>query len=207
MPPGPARSSSIRSSSVKIDSEEIRISAASRSAAWGSIEPSVSMSSVSLSKSVRWPTRACSTEYATRRTGEKIESIGITPIGWSGDLFSSAGRYPRPRPIVRYSSSLVFFSSVAMCASGLRISTPEGRSMSRAVISPGPVTTSGASISVASECMRQTTPLRLRTMSVTSSVTPLIVENSCATPSMRTEVTAAPASDASSTRRSEFPNV
>jgi hypothetical protein len=35
---------------------------ASRSAVVGSIEPSVSMSSVSLSKSVRWPTRACSTE-------------------------------------------------------------------------------------------------------------------------------------------------
>src|SRR4051794_40647280 len=49
MPPGPARSSSMRSSSVKIDSEEIRISAASRSAACGSIDPSVSMSSVSLS--------------------------------------------------------------------------------------------------------------------------------------------------------------
>ena len=65
--------------------------------------------------------------------------------------------------------------------------------MSRAVMSPGPVTTSGASISVASECMRHTMPLRLRTMSVTSSVTPLMVENSCATPSIRTEVTAAPA--------------
>src|SRR5687768_18085171 len=46
-------------------------------------------------------------------------------------------------------------------------------------------------------------PLRLRTMSVTSSVTPLMVENSCATPSMRTDVTAAPESEASSTRRSE----
>ena len=32
-------------------------------------------------------------------------------------------------------------------------------------------------------------------MSVTSSVTPLMVENSCATPSMRIDVTAAPASD------------
>ena len=79
--------------------------------------------------------------------------------------------------------------------------------MSFAVISPGPVTTSGASISVASECIRQTTPLRLRTMSVTSSLTPGIVENSCATPSMRTLVTAAPASEDSSTRRSELPNV
>ena len=44
-------------------------------------------------------------------------------------------------------------------------------------------------------------------MSVTSSLTPLIVENSCATPSMRTDVTAAPTRDDSSTRRSELPNV
>ena len=44
-------------------------------------------------------------------------------------------------------------------------------------------------------------------MSVTSSFTPEIVENSCATPSIRTLVTAAPASDESSTRRSELPNV
>jgi len=102
---------------------------------------------------------------------------------------------------------LVFFSSVAMWTSGLRISTPAGRSMSCAVISPGPVTTSGASTSVASECMRHTMPLRLRTMSVTSSVTPLMVENSWATPSMRTLVTAAPARELSSTRRSELPNV
>ena len=79
--------------------------------------------------------------------------------------------------------------------------------MSLAVISPGPVTTSGASTSLASECIRQTTPFRFRTMSVTSSLTPVIVENSCATPSMRTLVTAAPASEESSTRRSELPNV
>ena len=44
-------------------------------------------------------------------------------------------------------------------------------------------------------------------MSVTSSLTPLIVENSWATPSIRTLVTAAPASDDSRTRRSELPNV
>ncbi len=106
-----------------------------------------------------------------------------------------------------YSSSFVFFSSVAMCTSGLRISTPAGRSMSFAVISPGPLTTSGASTSVASECIRQTTPFRFSTMSVTSSLTPWMVENSCATPSMRTLVTAAPAREESSTRRSELPNV
>jgi hypothetical protein len=50
-------------------------------------------------------------------------------------------------------------------------------------------------------------PLRLRMMSVTSSLTPVSVENSCATPSILTEVTAAPSSDESSTRRSELPNV
>src|SRR3954454_6978529 len=94
-----------------------------------------------------------------------------------------------------------------MCASGFRSSTPDGRSMSPAVTSPGPVATRGTSISAASECIRATISLRLRTMSVTSSFTPVIVENSCATPSMRTLVTAAPASDDSRTRRSELPNV
>src|SRR4051812_20511517 len=67
-----------------------------------------------------------------------------------------------------------------MCASGFRISTPEGRSMSPAVTSPGPLATSGTSISAASECIRATISLRLRTMSVTSSFTPEMVENSCA---------------------------
>src|SRR3984885_13472170 len=50
IPGAPAsRSSTTRSASVKMASCEIRISAASRRAACGSIEPSVSMSSVSLS--------------------------------------------------------------------------------------------------------------------------------------------------------------
>ena len=54
---------------------------------------------------------------------------------------------------------------------------------------------------------RQIRPLRLRMMSVTSSRTPGSVVNSCATPSIFTEVTAAPSRDESSTRRREFPNV
>src|SRR5439155_7027934 len=48
---------------------------------------------------------------------------------------------------------------------------------------------------------------RLRMMSVTSSRTPCSVVNSCEIPSIFTEVTAAPSSDESSTRRSELPNV
>ncbi len=42
-------------------------------------------------------------------------------------------------------------------------------------------------------------------MSVTSSRTPLIDENSCCTPSIFTEVTAAPSMLESRTRRSAFP--
>jgi hypothetical protein len=41
---------------------------------------------------VRCPTRDESTSYETRRTGEKIESIGITPIVVSGPRFWSAGQ-------------------------------------------------------------------------------------------------------------------
>jgi hypothetical protein len=51
------------------------------------------------------------------------------------------------------------------------------------------------------------TCFRFSTISVTSSMTPGNVENSCSTPSMRTEVIAAPCSDDSSTRRSALPSV
>ena len=44
-------------------------------------------------------------------------------------------------------------------------------------------------------------------MSVTSSVTPGTVENSCSTPSILMLVTAAPGIDDSSVRRSELPMV
>ncbi len=44
-------------------------------------------------------------------------------------------------------------------------------------------------------------------MSVTSSVTPGIVENSCWTPSMRTAVMAVPPRDERRTRRNAFPIV
>jgi hypothetical protein len=55
--------------------------------------------------------------------------------------------------------------------------------------------------------MRTTMSFRFRTMSVTSSFTPETVENSCATPSIRTLVIAAPPRDDSSTRRRLLPNV
>src|SRR3954463_5765164 len=49
--------------------------------------------------------------------------------------------------------------------------------------------------------------LMLRTMSVTSSRTPGIEENSCSTPSICTEVIAAPCSDDKRMRRSALPSV
>ena len=52
-----------------------------------------------------------------------------------------------------------------------------------------------------------TSSLRFRMMSVTSSLTPSTVVNSCSTPSMRMLVTAAPGIDDSKVRRSELPRV
>ena len=52
-----------------------------------------------------------------------------------------------------------------------------------------------------------TRPLTFKTMSVTSSTTPLALVNSCWTPSMRTLVAATPGREFKSTRRRELPSV
>ena len=54
---------------------------------------------------------------------------------------------------------------------------------------------------------RSTSSFRFKMMSVTSSLTFGIIENSCSTPSMRTDEIAAPGIDDSSVRRSELPTV
>ena len=79
-----------RSMSAKRLNSRTRISAACESEAWGVVVPSVSISRLSLSKLVIWPTRVFSTEKFTRRTGEKMASTGMTPIGMSS--VCSAGR-------------------------------------------------------------------------------------------------------------------
>ena len=79
--------------------------------------------------------------------------------------------------------------------------------MSAAVTVPSPFAVSRTSTSGDSPWRMQTSCFRLSRMSVTSSRTPGSVVNSCATPSILTEVTAAPSSEESSTRRSELPNV
>src|SRR5262245_4396436 len=57
-----------------------------------------------------------------------------------------------------------------------------------------------------SPCILMAMSLMLRTMSVTSSRTPGIEENSCSTPSMCTDCTAAPCNEERSTRRSALPS-
>src|SRR5215203_1503550 len=79
--------------------------------------------------------------------------------------------------------------------------------MSPAVTVPEPRLLRRTSISGDSPWSRATRFFRAEMMSTTSSRTPGKVVNSCATPSIFTEVTAAPSSDESSTRRSELPNV
>src|SRR6516164_7188032 len=135
-----------------------------------------------------------------------MESIGIRPISWPGCLFWVAETYPRPRSTVSSISSLPLPLSVAMCRPGLCTSTPAGGAMSAAVTSPGPCLR--RYMTTGSSCSEETTSsLRFKMMSVTSSVIPATVENSCRTPSILMLVTAAPGIDDSSVRRSELPMV
>src|SRR2546425_6808456 len=104
-------------------------------------------------------------------------------------------------------SSSASLASVAMCWCGFRISTRGPAWMSAAVISRGPRAWMRAVSSVPPSCSLTRTSFRLRTMSVTSSVTPGTVENSCSTLFTRAATIAAPCSEESSTRRSALPIV
>jgi hypothetical protein len=78
--------------------------------------------------------------------------------------------------------------------------------MSAAVTSPAP--DFRRYITTGSSCSEDTTmPLRLRMISVMSSVTPSIVENSWRTESTLMLVTEAPGMELRSVRRSELPSV
>src|SRR5215510_874497 len=98
------------------------------------------------------------------------------------------------------------WSSVQITWSGLRISISAPVSMSPARATPGPSFLSTMRFTP-SACCLSAISLMLSTMSVTSSRTPGIDENSCSTPSICTDVMAAPCSDDSNTRRSALPSV
>ena len=97
-------------------------------------------------------------------------------------------------------------SKVAMCVSGVSISTSASQMMSSAVKSPGPFLLIVITLGCSPWSLTRSR-LRFRTTSVTSSLTPGIVENSCSTPSILIEVTAAPTIDESNTRRKPLPIV
>ena len=78
--------------------------------------------------------------------------------------------------------------------------------MSEAFISPGPFA-SKTNFFVPSELHFKASDLTFNTMSVTSSLTPLIDVNSCRTPSICIEVTAAPLIEESKILLKEFPKV
>ncbi len=91
-------------------------------------------------------------------------------------------------------------------SSGFITSMSPDTAMSPALTSAGPVALSWRRLAP-SPCMRSAICFTLRTRSVTSSRTPASELNSCSTFSILIEVTAAPCSDESSTRRSALPSV
>src|SRR6478735_11866531 len=97
-------------------------------------------------------------------------------------------------------------SSVQICRSGLSTTTSPTVWMSPAVTTPGPDFFTTMRLGP-SPCILIEMSLMLSTMSVTSSRTPAIEENSCSTPSMCTDCTAAPWSEESRIRRSALPSV
>ena len=97
-------------------------------------------------------------------------------------------------------------SSVQICRSGLSTTTSPTVWMSPAVTAPGPCFFTTMRLGP-SPCILIAMSLMLSTMSVTSSRTPAIEENSCSTPSICTDCTAAPCSDDSRMRRSALPSV
>jgi hypothetical protein len=122
------------------------------------------------SKSVDCSTRTGSTENATRRTGEKMESTGMTPMVFDR-LLRSADTYPRPRSTVTSMARRPLAFKVATGSSGLSTSTSAVSWRSAAVTSAGP-RLSQRRVTGSSLCTRRTMSFRLRMTSVMSSFTP-----------------------------------
>ena len=93
-----------------------------------------------------------------------------------------------------------------MTKSGFRISTSATGAISEALISPGPLA-SKTNFLVPSELDFNAKDFTFNTISVTSSLTPLIEVNSCKTPSIWIDVTAAPLIDDNKILLSELPKV
>src|SRR5216684_1152119 len=97
-------------------------------------------------------------------------------------------------------------SSVQICSSGLSTTTSPTVWISPAVTTPGPCFFTTMRLGP-SPCILIEMSLIFSTMSVTSSRTPAIEENSCSTPSICTDCTAAPCSEDNRIRRNALPSV
>ena len=138
--------------------------------------------------------------------GEKIESMAILPISWSGFLFPSARQKPRPVRTSHSISSVPSTSSVQISWRGFSTWTLFSAAKSPAVTVQGPLALR-VIVCGSREYVLMSTRLRLRTMSVTSSAQPLIVQNSWLTPLIFTAHIAAPSMDERRTRLRELPIV
>ena len=85
----------------------------------------------------------------------------------------------------------MFSSKLHITKSGFNISISEDVVIFEAFISPGPLA-SRISLLTVSELLFKASDLTFKTISVTSSLTPLIEVNSCSTPSICIAVTAVP---------------
>ena len=166
------------------------MSAAVRTASSASIVPLVSMSSTSLSRSVRCSTRADSTSYATRRTGQNDASSMSWPIGArflvrtatrGGRLVAEAAldlqAHVERRVLGEVADHVVGIDDLDVVVD-LDVA---GRDDARALLGEDRVVWSTL-------CMRIATSLRLSRTSITSSCRPSTVVYSCSTPSISTSV-------------------
>ena len=127
-------------------------------------------------------------------------------MGASSGRFWAAGTYPLPVSTVNSMSTRAFSSSVQITTLGSMIWMPWPAWICAAVTSPGPDAVSVIRLGP-SPCMRSASSFKLSTMSVMSSRTPWSEENSCSTPLICIDVTAAPCSDDRRMRLSALPSV
>ena len=100
----------------------------------------------------------------------------------------------------------MFSSRLQITKSGFKISTSATGAISEALISPGPFA-SKINFFVPSELLFNAKDFTFNTISVTSSLTPYIEVNSCKTPSIWIDVTAAPLIEDNKILLKEFPKV
>ena len=127
-------------------------------------------------------------------------------MGGSSCLLALAGTYPLPVLTVSSMPSVAPSSRVQITWSGFIISTPLTRLIMPAVTTQGPSAFKRRRFGPSTDILTAT-PLRLSTMSVTSSLTPAMDENSCRTPCIWIDVMAAPCKEDSRTRLKELPTV